>query len=83
MPARRAVGARAARVQRIDADGRGAEPGGRLDQRAQIAEVADPPVARRAHAVELHHEAPDPAAALEELGLVAAPCLYRNFSFFT
>ncbi len=58
-------------MQRVDAHDRGAEAGGELDQRAQVAEVADAPVARRAQAVELHHEAPHPAAFREDLGLMA------------
>src|SRR5262249_5911112 len=42
-----------------------------LDQRAQVAEVADTPVALRTHAIELHHEAPDAS----QLWFVAAACL--------
>jgi len=74
-PAGRAIGAALRGVQRIHADHGGAARRGELDQRAQVAEVADAPVALRAHAVELHHEAPDAAALREELGLVAAPGL--------
>ena len=76
--ARRAVGAHAARVQRVHADDAGAELRTELDERAQIAEVADAPVPGGAHAVELHHEAPDAPAALEGLGLVAAPAGNRE-----
>src|SRR6267142_1700413 len=70
--ARRAVRAALRRVQWIDADHRRAARGGELDQRAQVAEVADAPVALRAHAVELHHEAPHAPALREEAGLAAA-----------
>src|SRR5258706_11184251 len=79
MPARGAVGARAGGgVQRIDADERGAQARGSLDERAQIAEVADSPVARRAQAVELHREAPEPRAELERLGRMAARPLFQD-----
>src|SRR5258707_3664338 len=79
MPARGAVGARAGGgVQRIDADERGAQARGSLDERAKIAEVADSPVARRAQAVELHREAPEPRAELERLGRMAARPLLQD-----
>src|SRR5256885_7024712 len=58
-------------MQRIDADDRRAARRGELDQRAQIAEVADAPVALGAHAVELHHEAPHASALREQLRLMA------------
>src|SRR5207245_9353732 len=73
--ARRAAGTGLRRMQRAHAADRGAARGRELDQRAQIAEVADAPVPLRAHAVELHHEAPHAAALREELRLVAAPGL--------
>ena len=73
--ARRAVGATLRRVQRVHADDGGTARGGELDQRAQIAEVADAPVPLRAHAVELHHEAPHASALRQQLRLVAAPGL--------
>src|SRR5690349_12540304 len=62
-------------MQRVHAEHRRAARRRQLDELAQVAEVADAPVALRAHAVELHHEAPHPRAALEQLGLVAAPLL--------
>ena len=62
-------------MQRVHADDGGAARGGELDQRAQIAEVADAPVALRAHAVELRHEAPHASALRQQLRLVAAPRL--------
>src|SRR5258706_9580417 len=79
MPARGAVGTRAGGgVQRVDADERGAQARGSLDERAQIAEVADSPVARRAQAVELHREAPEPRAELERLGRMAPRPLFQD-----
>src|SRR5687768_14192234 len=75
MAAGGAVRARPGGVQRIHADHGGAHAGGELDQRAQVAEVAHAPVARRAHAVELHREAPHAAALREQLGLVAGAVL--------
>src|SRR5207249_11809005 len=73
--ARRAIGTALRRMQWIHADDGSAARGGELEQRAQIAEVADAPVALGAHAVELHHEAPHACALREELRLVAAPGL--------
>ena len=78
MPARRAIGAHVGGVQRIDPDHPGAEARGKLDQRAQVAEVADSPVALGANGVELHHEAPDPAALRQELRLVAGAFLHDD-----
>src|SRR5438045_1182643 len=48
---------------------------GELDQRAQIAEVADAPVALGAHPVELQREAPDAPALRQQLRLVAPAAL--------
>ena len=70
--ARRAVGAGLRRVQRIHSHHTRAARGAELDERAQVAEVADAPVSLRAQAVELDGEAPDAAALREELRLVAA-----------
>src|SRR6185503_9402688 len=66
------VGTEARRMQRIEADHARAELRRLLDHAAQVAEVADAPVARRAQAVELEREAPRAAALLEERRLVAA-----------
>src|SRR4051812_19648503 len=52
-------------MKRVDADSGRAEACGELDQTPQVAEIADAPVARRAHAIELHHEAPDAPACLQ------------------
>ena len=73
--ARRAVGTRLRCVQRIHADHARTARGAELDERAQVAEIADAPVSLRAQAVELHGEAPDAAALREELRLVATPRL--------
>jgi hypothetical protein len=50
------------RMQRIQADHVGALRGHAHDQRVEVAEVADAPVARRAQAVQLHRRPPDAAA---------------------
>jgi hypothetical protein len=66
-PARRAVGARVRgvvrkkRVQRVHADDVGAFFRPQVDQRCEIGEVADTPVALGAHAIELRCSAPDAA----------------------
>ena len=78
MAARGAVGAHVGRMQRIDADHAGAQARGELDQRAQVGEIADAPVALGAHAVELNHEPPDAAEAQERLGLKARAFLERD-----
>ena len=63
-PARRAVRARVPRfvrkhrVQRIDADDAGAARTPFIDDRCEVGEVADPPVALRAHCVQLDRRAP-------------------------
>ena len=48
------------RVQRIQADAGASEPRCETEQMLQVGEIADPPVALRAQAVELHREHPDP-----------------------
>src|SRR3954453_20460292 len=62
-----------ARVQRVHADERCTMPCRQRDERAQVAEIADSPVARRAQSIQLHAEAPYAAAARKNLRLVAAP----------
>ena len=47
-------------MQRIEADAGGSEISGKVDERAQIGEVAVAPIAGRAHAVELHRQDPHP-----------------------
>src|SRR5260221_85194 len=47
------------RVQRVEPDRLGAQRPGAARQLGQIGEIADAPAARRAHAVELHRDAPD------------------------
>ena len=77
-PRRRAVGARMRRVvreermQRVHADDAGAARAPLLDQRSQIGEIADPPVALGSHRVELHRRPPRPAVAVERRGAIAA-----------
>ena len=67
-PAVRRIGAAVARpvveqrMQRIEADAVGAELCGQLDQAFEIGEIANPPIARRADAVELDRQQP---AAIE------------------
>src|SRR6185369_9982153 len=61
-----------------DADHAGAEARRELDERAQIAEIADAPVALRAHPVKLDHEAPEAAALREPLRLVARAFLHQD-----
>ena len=63
-PGRRAVVEQ--RVQRIEAHARAAKAGDDLKERCEVGEIAMPPVARRAHAVELHRENPDAAAVALE-----------------
>ena len=58
-------------MQRIEADAVSAEMMGKLDQAFEVGEIADPPIARRADAVELHREQP---AAVE----IAAEGLFRR-----
>ena len=76
-PARRTVGAELPGligeqgVQGIDADDAGACLGGEIEQRLEVSEVADAPVALRAQAVELHRRTPDPSALAQCRRLVA------------
>src|ERR1041384_6704339 len=73
--ARRAVGAHGGGVQGVHADHACAEARRKLDQRPQVAEIPDAPVALRAHAVKLDHETPGAAAFREKLGLMARALL--------
>src|SRR5580765_6353241 len=75
VPAGRAVRAAARGVQGAHADSRRAEARGQLDQVAQVAEIADAPVARRTQAIELHRETPQAPAFAEHRGFVAATAL--------
>ena len=77
--ARRAVGAHVGGVQGVHADHACAEARRKLDQRPQVAEIPDAPVALRAHAVKLDHETPGAAAFREKLGLMARALLDRHF----
>lgn len=78
LPRRRAVGAgarrigREQRVQRVQADQVGALPGHAVDERFEVAEIADAPVARRAQCIELQRRPPDAAAVLHGGWSVAA-----------
>ncbi len=56
------------RMERIEADTIGAQLARKLDQASQIGEVAHAPVARRAHAVELHGDQPG-AVEITGIGL--------------
>ena len=57
-------------MQRIEPDAVGAQSCRKLDQAFEIGEIADPPIARRADAVELHRQQPA-AVEIAAEGLLA------------
>ncbi len=59
------------RVQRVDPDRAGAEPACLTAERCQIAEIADPPIARAAYTVKLGGEAPVARARPQCIGEMA------------
>jgi hypothetical protein len=60
-------------MQRVQPDHVGALPGHAVDQRVQVREIADAPVARRAQRIQLHRRPPHAAAVAHRRRPVATP----------